>query len=608
MNNQEIRLLKKYTLPYKIKLISIAILTIIGAFFEAINIGSLVPLLQLLGGSDAPGGTLWSALSKGFSFIGLELNFFNLLAVIAILFIIGQVILFHKKKLQVQLWFTMSANMKNDIFNNLLESDVKYLYSQKTGQFNDLLTRESEYASQSVFALTEIVTFVFFIMVYSAMLLYISVEMTVICLVIALCTLLMLNSLIARSKTLGKTAIETSMGLNDFISERLNLMKLIKIFSTEQLERDQFGEITGQYAKNNSAFMLNGIKIETIFQIIIFFIALAILYISSSVLTMPLALLLVFIFILIRLTDPLRQFNAQRHQIAGQLSALEKIDAMLTASAGGKTLVNGSHLFAGLQKSIEFNNVSFSYTPQNRTLDNICFEIRKYDLVALVGVSGGGKSTIVDQLIHVLEPDGGSILIDGVDIREYDIGSYHRKIGFVSQESFLFNDTITRNICYGDTGCDIDQVKSVAKIANAHEFIENLHEGYDTVIGERGVKLSGGQKQRIALARALYKKPDILIMDEATSALDSESEKVIQEAITAIKHKYTMIVIAHRLSTIKNADFIVVIEKGKIAEKGTHDQLVSSGGPYSKYYNIQHNSEKQPDCNPHTLPENPLTG
>ena len=594
MNIQEFRLLKSYIAPYKVKLATISLLAVVCAFFEAVNLGSLVPLIQMMGGSTEPGGTLWSFLESVFAFFGLELNFFNLLAVMAILFIIGQVLLYQKKKMQANLWFRLSADLKEKIFSKILSADIQYHYSQKTGQFNDILTRESEYAATSVFAVTEIFTFIIFILFYTAMLLYISVELTVICLIVAGCTLYFLNTMIAYSKTLGTRAVETSMRLNEFISERLNLVKLIKTFSTENLENQRFRNITLQYADDNTSYLINGIKIETVFQVIIFTIAIVILYISTFVFQLPLAIVLVFIFILVRLTDPLRQLNAQRHQLAGELASLEKIDGVLLASSTASTIQDGKSDFSGFSGSIQFKEVNFSYTPSSPTLNNVSFTIGKNEMVALVGASGGGKSTIVDLLIRLIEPDQGAVLIDGTDIRNYHIGSYHNKIGFVSQESYLFNDTAINNICYGASDCDPGRAVAAAKIANAHEFITGLPKGYDTELGERGMKLSGGQKQRIALARALYKDPSVLILDEATSSLDSESEKVIQQSIADIKHKYTIIVIAHRLSTVENADSILVIEKGEVVEKGVHSDLLKSGGTYAKYYQLQHSREEEP--------------
>jgi ABC-type multidrug transport system fused ATPase/permease subunit len=379
--------------------------------------------------------------------------------------------------------------------------------------------------------------------------------------------------------------------MNEFITERLGLVKLIKIFSTEILETEKLKNITDEYTKNNTDYWMNGVKIETSFQIIIFTIALSILYISAIILTLPLAMLLVFIFILIRLTDPLRQINAKRHDLGGQLASLEQIDLTLKETSDSKSIRNGEIIFETVHDKIEVNHVFFSYSETTPVIRDVRFTIRKNEMVALVGASGGGKSTIVDMIIRLIEPDAGNISIDGIDIRSLDIVGYHRKIGFVSQDSYIFNDSILNNICYGARTVSLEKAIEAAITANAHDFIMNLPEGYNSELGERGVKLSGGQKQRISLARAIYKNPEILILDEATSALDSESEKVIQQSIISIKNKYTIIVIAHRLSTIENADKIIVIEKGAVTETGTHKELIVAGGTYAKYYHIQYKPE-----------------
>lgn len=333
---------------------------------------------------------------------------------------------------------------------------------------------------------------------------------------------------------------------------------------------------------------MNGVKIETIFQIIIFLLAITILYIAEVQLNLSLPLLLVFIFILLRLTDPLRQLNSRRHELAGEIVSLNKIDAIITESSSGQKIRSGDQVFSGIHDNISFQNVTFGYNNKGPVVKDVSFSIRKNEMVALIGASGGGKSTIVDLLVRLIEPQQGKICIDAIGLGNYNIVSYHKKIGFVSQDSFLLNDTVLANICYGSDEISRDEAIEVARAAHAHEFIIGFENGYDTVIGDKGSKLSGGQKQRISLARALYKKPELLILDEATSALDSESEHIIQQSIAAIKNRFTLIVIAHRLSTIENADTILVIEKGIIAEKGNHTTLLHNDGMYAKYYRLQH--------------------
>jgi subfamily B ATP-binding cassette protein MsbA len=239
-----------------------------------------------------------------------------------------------------------------------------------------------------------------------------------------------------------------------------------------------------------------------------------------------------------------------------------------------------------MENGIELKNVSFSYGDVP-VLKNINLFIPKGKTVALVGESGSGKSTIADLLPRFYDVSTGSVLIDGIDIKHFIVSDLRGRIGVVSQESILFNDSIRGNISFGKPDSTFEEIQDAARMANAHEFILNQEKGYDTEIGDRGNKLSGGQKQRISIARAILKNPEILILDEATSALDTESEKVVQDALDTLMKNRTSLVIAHRLSTIKNADLIVVLSKGKIVEQGTHDELLAKQGEYYRLIQMQ---------------------
>ena len=589
MDAGELRLLYRYIFPYRAKLAVITVLAIFCAFFEAINLGALVPLLQIMNNQNNPGGTLWSILTWGYSLIGVELTFLSLLVLISILFAIGQLFLYFKKKMQNEVRFRFNADLMNKIFDTILHADMSYLNSQKGGTIIDIINRESDQASMSVFVISEIFMYLLLIVVYCSMLIYISYVMTIICIIIAITCFILLNFLIIRSKKIGILIVDIISKMNEFLHERINLLKLIKIFSMEKRELEDFRTISDSYAKNNCIFMMNGVKVEIFFQIILFGLAIAVLFVSTTILQMPLPLLLIFIFILIRLTEPLRNLNNQRHVITGELASLEKIDQILSESRRAKMIENGSDTFDGFKDTIRLNQVNFSYGLTIPTLTDISFDIKKNEMVAIIGASGSGKSTIVDLIIRLMDPISGDIQIDNKNLREFNLESYHNKIGFVSQESYIFHDSVLNNICYGADRISLDEAIDAAKIANAHEFISNLPKGYRTEVGEKGIKLSGGEKQRIALARALYRNPEILILDEATSALDSESEKVIQESIAKIKNKYTIIAIAHRLSTIENADKIIVIDQGKLIESGTHQNLMQNKGIYWKYHFIQYN-------------------
>jgi subfamily B ATP-binding cassette protein MsbA len=247
----------------------------------------------------------------------------------------------------------------------------------------------------------------------------------------------------------------------------------------------------------------------------------------------------------------------------------------------------GAMAITGMRQGIRFENVGFEYQAGEPVLEGIDFEILPGQVVALVGPSGAGKSTVADLLPRFHDPVTGRVLIDGVDLRSLRIADVRRMMGIVTQETILFHDTIAANVAYGRDDATMQEIEAAARAAHAHDFVMEFPLGYATVVGERGIRLSGGQRQRLAIARALFRNPPILILDEATSALDTESEHLVQQAIEELIHDRTVLVIAHRLSTIRRADKILVLENGRVVERGTHGQLLATGGVYQRLYRMQ---------------------
>jgi subfamily B ATP-binding cassette protein MsbA len=292
-----------------------------------------------------------------------------------------------------------------------------------------------------------------------------------------------------------------------------------------------------------------------------------------------------YIAIFIQILNPSKAISRSLSNIQRGLAAGERIFETLDTVPAIQDKKDAKDLDQ-FSKSIEFRNVSFAYG-DNPVLKNIELTVPKGRMIALVGPSGGGKSTLADLVPRFYDPVEGGVYLDGHDLRDLTLDSIRRQMGVVTQESILFNDTIFSNIAFGMPEATEEDVVKAAKIANAHDFIMASENGYDTVIGERGSKLSGGQRQRISIARAVLKNPPILILDEATSALDTESEKLVQQALTSLMQNRTSIVIAHRLSTIKHADQIIVIQDGKIVERGTHNELMENEGMYRKLNRMQ---------------------
>jgi ATP-binding cassette, subfamily B, bacterial MsbA len=298
------------------------------------------------------------------------------------------------------------------------------------------------------------------------------------------------------------------------------------------------------------------------------------------------AQLLTFLFVLNRTTPIISTLNNARTTFVSSQGALSSVSDLLSRE-GKSYFKNGSIPFETLEKSIDFNEVSFSYCPGEPVLEDISVSIKCGETTAFVGASGAGKTTLVDLLPRFYDYNQGKILVDGVDIQDLDIESFRRKMAIVSQDTFMFDETVAENITYGADSVSEEKMREAARMANALDFILDLPDGFNTKVGNRGLRLSGGQRQRIAIARALLRNPEILILDEATSALDSVTEKLIQDSLEKLSKGRTVIAIAHRLSTIANADKIVVLEQGRIVEQGKYNELLNQRGGLWKYHQMQ---------------------
>jgi len=380
-------------------------------------------------------------------------------------------------------------------------------------------------------------------------------------------------------------------GMTSMIAETIGSMRIVKAFATKGFEINRFAKETQKYYKlmlrrDRLRFVSSPVSETfgaTIAALLLWVGARDVLVVQS----ISSEDFLRFILLLFSLFQPLKNLTNVVNELQNGLASADRVFAIMDIKSDIQDSADARNV-KDLNSNISFNNVSFSYGKEHeKVLDNISFNIDKGEIIALVGPSGAGKSTLVDLIPRFYDTLGGSITIDGTDIREIQIGSLRSMMGIVTQETFLFDDSIKANIAYGVNNLSDKEIEEAAKAANAHDFIAKLADGYDTIIGERGVSLSGGQKQRIAIARAIVKNPPILILDEATSSLDSESEKHVQSAIENLMNHRTVFVIAHRLSTVHNASKILVLDKGKIVQEGKHEELVNTDGLYKQLHKMQ---------------------
>ena len=380
-------------------------------------------------------------------------------------------------------------------------------------------------------------------------------------------------------------------GMTSMIAETIGSMRIVKAFATKGFEINRFAKETQKYYKlmirrDRLRFVSSPVSETfgaTIAALLLWVGARDVLVIES----ISSEDFLRFILLLFSLFQPLKNLTNVVNELQNGLASADRVFAIMDIKSDIQDVDNAFKV-KDLNSSLSFNDVSFTYgNKDEKVLNNINFKINKGEIFALVGPSGAGKSTLVDLIPRFYDTLSGSIKIDGKDIKDLELKSLRSLMGIVTQETFLFDDTVKANISYGVENISDDEIKDAAKAANAHEFIQKLPDGYNTIIGERGVSLSGGQKQRIAIARAIVKNPPILILDEATSSLDSESEKHVQSAIENLMSERTVFVIAHRLSTVHNANKILVLENGQIVQEGKHDDLINVDGLYKQLHKMQ---------------------
>jgi ABC-type multidrug transport system fused ATPase/permease subunit len=379
----------------------------------------------------------------------------------------------------------------------------------------------------------------------------------------------------------GVEAAKEETVVGGFIHALLTGARIIRSYGQEENEKGKFKSLQeGIYKRRKRKSVAQNITGPTSETASIVAIVIVLIIGSEVFEQTSLATMAVFAVVMLRALPKVAGFNRSRALIASEFTYVEQVVGWLEETRYLKQ-PNGNHVFEALGEQIKFKQVSFKYSSRNEfALNGINLEIPRGKVTAIVGPSGGGKSTLLDLILRFYDPTSGNIEIDGRDLRELDVRSWRSRIGVVSQEGFLFNDSLRANIGYGKENATIDEIESASRQAHAYDFIKDLPQQFDTIAGERGTLLSGGQQQRLVIARAIIRNPDILIFDEATSELDTTSERLIHEAIKTLSHNRTVIIVAHRLSTIRDADQIVVVDMGRIVEQGTHQDLMNQEGVY----------------------------
>ena len=610
-----IKMMRQYASPYKPYLAGAVVLNILSAIFNIFSFAVIVPLLNILFKLDSVQYSFIPWGTEGMRFKDILVNNAYWLvsdfsaqhgAVTALLLLCAVMILF--TALKTSCYFGSAAVMipirtgivkdvRNRIYNKILALPIGFFSQERKG---DIIARMSGDVAEVETSITASIEMLIkdpiLILFYFGILLFMSPEMMLVILLFVPAFVWVMGVI---GKQLKRQSLEAQTLWSDTMSqveETPGGLRIIKAFNAEKKMSERFEGVTDRMRRKVNRVNTRQASAHPVSEFLGTVMIMAVLGFGGWLIIrgkglfgssfMDASQFIFFMIILYSVIEPIKELSRATYGIPKGLASMERINRILEAENPIQEPENPQEI-SDFQDKIVFRNVSFSYDGGRRVLDGIDLEIPRGKMIAIVGESGAGKSTLVDLIPRFYDATEGSITIDGKNVKDLRVKDLRALMGNVNQDPILFNDTIFNNIAFGVDGATEEEVIAAAKIANAHDFILEKEEGYQTNIGDRGTKLSGGQRQRLSIARAILKNPPILILDEATASLDTESERLVQDALDRLMSTRTTIAIAHRLSTIKNADEIVVLHEGKVVERGRHEELIALDGYYKKLNDMQ---------------------
>jgi subfamily B ATP-binding cassette protein MsbA len=573
--------------------------TLVAAVLDGVTFVLVIPFLRTLFGRDALPAEGGSAVERMLAVVAgpflsggsPEIALRNVVLILVGALVLKNVFAYGASLVSVAIQEGVVRDLRVALFEHLETLPLSFFQRTRGGQLLARMISDTDQVKAAVTAaLASLLQNASLIVVYVTILVSLSWRLTLVALVCAPLLALIIRPMVAKVRRRSREQADNRGELTSMVSELVGSIKLVRAYVAEAFEADRFRKLADRYRRGVMRAQRYALLTGPVSEVFAGLVVVLVFSVGTQLALGPGAalrpeVLIAFVAVALRLMSPVKSAANYPTIMASALAAADRVFEVLELAAEERDAPGeGDARFA---HRIEYRRVSFSYNGDAPVLQDIDLDVRRGQVVAVVGPSGAGKTTLVDLLPRFYEPRGGAILVDGVPITQFTRRSLRGLMGIVSQETILLNDTVFANVAYGRADFTQAQVEAAARAANAHDFIRQLPNGYDTLLGERGTRLSGGERQRIAIARALLRDPPILILDEATSALDTESERLVQEAIERLMAHRTVLVIAHRLATVRHADLIVVLADGRIVERGNHEALFAAGGLYRRFYDMQ---------------------
>ncbi len=557
------------------------------AFLEGIGLSFIYPIIEVAQSDDPTqaSGPVMEAFVGIYEFFGIPFALGYLIIGVAAVMTIRYTLSFLAKWLGAMLAKRYEKHLRTLAFDGALDAKVKYYDDAGTDDILNAIITETRYSGKTIEKAVAMSETLFLVLMYVAVMLYISPMMTTFAVILLGGITIVLRFVIEPAVTIGSKVATANEHVQETVQAGTQGIRDVKLFGLRKEVFSNFFEWVEEYASSEINISRNEAAIKNFYELSAAITIFALIYVGFTFTGLSLGELGIFLIAMFQLAPKVSDLNSKVYKVESYISHLVRTHDFLDElnrrkeSSGNRSVSTVSE--------IEYDNVEFSYTDDELVLQGISFSVKRDEFIAFVGQSGAGKSTIVSLLVRMYDPDHGKILGDGVDIFEYDLQQWRDRIAIVRQDPYIFNDTLANNVTIGNRDATQQDIERVCEIAKVNEFLDELPNGYESELGDEGVRLSGGQQQRVSLARALLKDADFLVLDEATSNLDSNLEKEVQAAIESMDRDYGIIAIAHRLSTVQNADRIYTVEAGEIIEKGTHDELLADDGEYASLYAIQ---------------------
>jgi subfamily B ATP-binding cassette protein MsbA len=557
------------------------------AFLEGIGLSFIYPIIETAQ-ADEPtnvSGPIMEAFVGLYQYFDIPFSLGYLIIGVAFVMTVRYTMSFSVRWLAAVLGKRYERDLRTRAFDGALDAKVGYYDREGTDDILNAIITETRYSGKVIKQGIVMLETLFLVVMYVGVMFYITQQMTLLAIVLLGGITAILRFVVEPAVTAGTRVAEANEQVQETVQAGTQGIRDVKLFGLRSEMFATFSDAIRQYTRSEIDLQRNEIAIKNFFELSAAITIFVLIYVGFTFTGLSLGELGIFLIAMFQLAPKVSTLNSKVYRVEGYLSHavrtqnfIDRLDKQQESS--------GNHSVSRVS-TIEFEDVYFAYDEDEQVLRGLSFDVRKDEFIAFVGQSGAGKSTIVSLLARMYDPDSGDIRADGVPIEEYDVEEWRERIAVVRQQPFIFTDTLENNVTIGNRDATRQDVERVCEIAKVDEFVDDLPNGYESQLGDDGVRLSGGQRQRVALARALLKDADFLVLDEATSDLDSNLEKEVQAAIESMDRDYGIIAIAHRLSTVKNADRIYTVDGGEIIESGTHRDLLTEDGDYAELYTIQ---------------------